>query len=86
MAFLFFQRGGFLVSRCGALQSTRLLINKIGNRKLTMNNRFYSTNHSVVPAKKYANADLDKLQILTLASAMQSRAEEENKGKAGVYR
>ena len=43
--------------------------------KLTMNNRFYSTNHSVVPAKKYANADLDKLQIL-----------KENKGKAGVYR
>ena len=37
--------------------------------------RHYSTNSSVVPIIKYANADLDKLQVL-----------KENKGKCGVYR
>ena len=34
----------------------------------------YSTDSSVKPVKKYANADLDKLQII-----------KENKGKSGVY-
>ena len=41
---------------------------------------------SVVPVKVYSNADTCRLEILTLASAMQSRAEEENKGRAGIYR
>jgi len=37
--------------------------------------RTYSTNSPVVPVKIYANADKEKLQIIS-----------ENKGKAGVYR
>jgi hypothetical protein len=37
--------------------------------------RNYSTDSSVIPVKKYANADIQKYQIL-----------KENKGKAGVYR
>jgi group I intron endonuclease len=37
--------------------------------------RTYSTAHAVVPVKIYANADKEKLQIIS-----------ENKGKAGVYR
>jgi hypothetical protein len=37
--------------------------------------RTYSTNSSVLPIVKYANADIEKLEIL-----------KDNKGKAGVYR
>ena len=49
------------------------------NRNLTLpvfsvNVKSYSTDSSVKPVKKYANADIDKLQIL-----------KDNKGKAGVY-
>ena len=41
---------------------------------LYVNLKSYSTDSSIKPVKKYANADMDKLKII-----------KENKGKAGVY-
>jgi len=37
--------------------------------------KFYSTNNTVVPERKYQNADIEKIQIL-----------KENKNKSGIYR
>lgn len=48
--------------------------NQLFLRKLSLR-RTYSTDNTVIPIKKYINADTEKLQIL-----------KDNKGKAGIYR